>query len=483
MMSQSKQSPSTSLRKNSITTPHLVFFVVAAAAPLTVLAGFLPMVFVMGGTISPVGYLVGGLVYLLFSVGFVAMSRRVTDAGAFYAYIKAGLGDKIGSGSALVAYVGYTMGQIGFCAAAGLFASNALSRFLGLDVPWGVSAVVIGIAVGFLSYAQVNIGARVLTTLLLVEVGILFALAVAILIQGTPEGYDLESFNPANWTLSALGPLLVLTFIVYIGFEQTAIYSEEAKDPKKTIPRATYIAVIALTVVYTFMAWIILMAIGPNKLGSVLQGDLTNLVFDVSNQYLGSLMTGVMEILVVTSFFAGVLALQNAGSRYLFSMSRAKLLPARLFHTNPKTGSPTVAALTQMILVVVAIAIFAILQFDPYLQVIIWTNTPTLIAVLALQIATSIAVVFYFWRAPQGESLWSRMIAPIAAAILLTGVLVLICSQLTLLTGLDSVGNFIICIPLIVAFIVGYARSAWLKRQGIVGTLVTASSESPAAAS
>ncbi len=129
--------PSTALRKNSISTRHLVFFVIAAAAPLTVLAGFLPFTLLVGRLNSPVGYLIGGLVCTLFTVGFIAMSRQVRDAGAFYAYIKTGLGDKIGSGAALVAYVGYTLGQIGFCAAAGLFASEALKQFVGSEIPWG----------------------------------------------------------------------------------------------------------------------------------------------------------------------------------------------------------------------------------------------------------------------------------------------------------------------------------------------------------
>ncbi len=161
-----------------------------------------------------------------------------------------------------------------------------------------------------------SLGARVLAVLLIAEITILFVLAAAILIKGTPDGYSFAAFNPANWTFASLGPLLVVTFICYIGFEQTAIYGEEVRNPTKTIPRATYSAVITLMVIYTFMAWIIEMGIGPSNLKHVLSGDLTNVVFNVGDKYVGTLMTDVMRILVVTSFFAGVLALQNAGSRY-----------------------------------------------------------------------------------------------------------------------------------------------------------------------
>ncbi len=207
------------------------------------------------------------------------------------------------------------------------------------------------------------------------------------------------------------------------------------------------------------------MGIGPSNLKQVLSGDLTNVVFNVSDKYTGTLMTDVMRILVVTSFFAGVLALQNAGSRYLFSMSRSRLIPARFSHTNAKSGSPTFAVVVQMVLVVVSIAIFAVFRFDPYTQVIIWTNTPTLLGVIALQIGTSVAVVVYFWRAARGETLWSRLVAPGAAAIALTIVLVLIVTQMPLLTGLDTVRNLIICAPLVLAFICGYSRSAWIARR------------------
>ncbi|MCX4729346.1 APC family permease [Streptomyces sp. NBC_01306] len=452
------------LRANAISTRDLVFFVVAAAAPLTVLAGFLPMVFLLSGNIAPVGYLIAGIVYALFAVGFTAMSRHVQDAGAFYAYIRLGLGEIIGSGAALVAYVGYTLGQIGFCAAAGLFASNALDTFLGLHVPWGVSAVVLGITVGVLSYCKVDIGARVLAVLLLAEVGILFVLAVAIIATGAPEGYSLTSFNPTHWHMSALGPLLVLTFIVYIGFEQTAIYSEEARDARRTVPRATYIAVGLLTVVYAFMSWIILMGIGPTRLASAVSSDPTNVIFNINRDFVGSRSTDVMQILVVTSFFAGVLALQNAGTRYLYTMAREGLVPQKFTRTSPTSGSPTTAAIAQAAISVIAIAVFAQLRFDPYTQVVIWTNTPTLLAVLLLQIGTSVAAVLFFRKHVTGESLWHRWIAPALSALLLSGVLVLVTVRLDLLTGLGIAGNTLICIPLILAFIFGAARGRHVRR-------------------
>ncbi|GAA1513377.1 APC family permease [Nocardioides humi] len=457
-MSQTDLEPAAgALRSDAVGARHLVFFVVSAAAPLTVMAGFAPLAFLVGGQTAPVGYLAAGLVYALFAVGFCAMSRHVRNAGAFYAYVTRGLGPTVGAGSALVAYVAYTLGEIGFCAAAGLFASITLEDLAGVDLPWGVCAVALGIIVSVVSYCRVDVGARVLALLLVGELGLLLALAVAILAQGAPEGLTLAGFDPSGWDAGALGSLFVITFVVYIGFEQTAVYAEEARDPRRTVPRATYLAVGLLAVTYTFVSWILLMAIGPGALQAALAGDPSQLVFAINQAYLGGFMTDVMQVLIVTSFVAGVLALHNAGARYLFALGRDRLLPASL-GTTGGNGSPSRAVVVQSVLVVVALAGFGLSDLDPYTQVVIWTNTPTLVGVLCLQILTSVAVIRFFARNRSDEGRWQRLVAPALATVALAVVLYLVCSKMGLLTGLGARDNVLINLPLALAFVAGVVR-------------------------
>jgi len=98
--------------------------------------------------------------------------------------------------------------------------------------------------------------------LLTAEIAVLFVLAVAVLARGGHEGLSAASFNPASLATTGIGALFVVTFVVYIGFEQTAIYSEEAKDPRRTVSRATYLA----DAIHTFISWVILMAgQGPRR--------------------------------------------------------------------------------------------------------------------------------------------------------------------------------------------------------------------------
>ncbi|MFJ8622642.1 APC family permease [Kitasatospora sp. NPDC093550] len=454
----------TALRADAVGVRDLVFFVLSAAAPLTVMAGFSALAFLLGGVAAPTGYLIAGAVFALFAVGFTAMSRHMRNSGAFYAYISRGLGPVAGAGAALIAYLAYALGQIGFGAVAGLFAADVLRVLTGFTVPWQMCAVALLLLIALLSYLKVDIGARVLALLLVAEIGVLLVLAVAVLAQGGHEGLTAQSFNPAHLMTPGVAGLFVITFVVYIGFEQTAIYSEEARDAPRTVPRATYLAVAILAVLYTFVSWIILMAAGPHRLTALLAQDPADLVFDLNTEYVGGAMTSVMRLLIVTSFLAGVLALQNAGCRYLFSLGRDGILPAAFARTNPRTRTPSTAGLVHTGLVVAAVTGFGLTSLDPYTQIVVWTNTPTLVGVLLLEIATSIAVIRYLGRLRSGESLWQRLVAPALSAVLLTAVAVLVVTKMSLLTGLTGAGgNALVLSPLMAGLIAGCARALWLR--------------------
>ncbi|MFI6956567.1 APC family permease [Nocardia sp. NPDC050408] len=458
------------LSSGAISSGHLVFFVISAAAPLTTIVGFMALAFILGGVTTPIGYLMAGLAYGLFAVGFTAMSRYVRSAGAFYAYITLGFGRRVGAGSALVGYVAYALGEVGFCAAAGVFASSAVKSIFGVSVSWTLCALVIGVIVGMVAYFRVTIGARVLAVFLLCESAILCVLLGAILVNGTPEGLSYDSFRPTEWDLSSLSSLFVIAFIVYVGFEQTAVYSEEVRDPARTIPRATYLSVGILATVYTIASWLLLMAVGPKALSATLAtGDPSMLVFNITDRYLGSITTDVMQVLIVSSFFAGVLALHNAAARYMFALGRSNLLPKSLAHTSIRSGSPVAAVAVQTVVLLALLVAFAIAGADPYRQIILWTNTPSLVGVLALQILTSLAVVRFFSRRSLAVGPWRSVVAPGLSALILAGVLYLVCSKMNLLTELSATGNLLINIPLFVAFAVGFVRAHWLSgtEQGV----------------
>jgi hypothetical protein len=71
------------LKTNALGAGGIAFLVIAAAAPLTVMAGVAPVAILVGGIGAPAGYLAAGAVLALFAVGFMAMTRHTGGAGAF----------------------------------------------------------------------------------------------------------------------------------------------------------------------------------------------------------------------------------------------------------------------------------------------------------------------------------------------------------------------------------------------------------------
>lgn len=461
--------PATGLRVGSISGRHLVVFVIAAAAPLTILVGFAPLGLLYTGVGLPVGYVIAGAAYLTFAVGFTAMTRHIGGVGAFYAYIAAGLGEKWGSASAAMAYVGYLGGQIGFVAACGIFTSSTIASLTGVGVPVYACALGAAVLIGALAYCRVDLGAKLLALLMALELGVLTVFCVAVLARGGGEGLSLVSFTPSSFLVPGFGAALSLTFLAFIGFEQTAVYSAEVDNPRRTVARATYIGVTTLMVIYAVCSWVIVMAIGPSRLGRALSGDPSALVFDLNTKFVGPIMTDLMHLLVVTSYFAGCLALQNACSRYLLTLGGRGILPRAFCRISPTTNTPSVAGAVNATIVFAALVVFAIVEADPYLQVVPWTNMPTIIAVLALQILTSVAVVRFFRRSRHGEDLWHRLLAPLLAIVVLTGGLAILLAFMSGFTGVAFGWNVVILAPLPVSFIAAFLRAAMVHRRTSVG--------------
>src|SRR4051812_13125607 len=110
------------LESTAMGVADIVFFVLAAVAPVGVIVSLTTLSVALGaGAGTPGTYVIAGVVLMLFAVGYVRMSRRVTNAGAFYAYISHGLGRVTGTAAAYVAIVAYNAATIGILGALAYF--------------------------------------------------------------------------------------------------------------------------------------------------------------------------------------------------------------------------------------------------------------------------------------------------------------------------------------------------------------------------
>lgn len=484
-----QETPETALHHGRLGVLGIVFFVVAAAAPLVGMTGAVPVAIVAGnGAAAPGAYVLVGLILLLFSVGYAAMAGKVTNVGAFFAYVGRGLGVVAGVGSAFVSLVAYLAVQL---AVYGLFrgvVAGQMAAQFGIEWAWWVWVLIAWAIVLGLSVLSVDVGAKVLGVLMSLELLSLVVTAFAVFFSSNrPEPIDVAaSFAPSNILVGGLtgsaGIALAFAFASYIGFEATAIYGEESKDAHKTVPRATYLAVITITVIFGFTAFAMVSGLGSSVVIDKtleLSEGLANpaaVLFYVAETYVGSWMATLMSWLVISSLFAGLLAFQNSAARYFYAMGRAGVLPTRLDRVNGRGAPWTAAALTSLIGLVVVL-IFVVQGLDPILNLFYWFSGLAVIAIVFVEILVSLAVIAFFRRHKGEASVWASVIAPVLAIIGLALGLYLLISRFGLLAGtvqegvdpsveswgLNTTGWILVLTPFVM-FVVGLVVGAIRKK-------------------
>lgn len=462
--------------KGSLGVTAIVFMVVAAASPLTVIGGAAPLGILLGnGAGFPSLYAISAVILLLFSVGLAAMTKVVPKPGAFFTFVGYGLGRKSGLAAAYLALLTYTTIQVSVHGYVGYILQVTVSGLGGPDIPWYVYSLAVIALVGLLGYRHIDLSSKVLGVLLVGEIGIVLALVAAVVFGGNaPEGLSLAPFTMENLTSGSPGVGLMFAIAAFIGFEATAIFRDEAKDPDRTIPRATYAAVIGIGVFYTLASWGLVMAVGPEGILDVPLDQAGSLIIVTTAQYLGVVGEVIINVLLITSMFACVLSFHNVLTRYQHSMANAGVLPGRLGDVHARHLSPHASSLVQTVTAAVLIAVFAVLGLDPVLQVFTWFAGVATLAIAVLMAATSVAVIAYFRRNRSADArLWNTVIAPVlgfAGLVVSSGVIV---AYFPIMVGdVDATGTptfgavSVFLLALIVVFpVIGWVQGVILQRR------------------
>ena len=408
----------------------VVFIVVAAAAPLGVIGGTIPIGIGIGdGTGFPMIFVACTVILLLFSAGFTALTPFVPNAGAFYSYIGRGLGRPIGFGSAFVALFAYLAETI---AVYGLLASGAENLFnsWGLNVHWIVWALVAMCVVTYFGHRNIDLSKKILGVLLIAEVIIVVALDAVVFLTGGDSGISTEWLKPAVVMSGAPGLALLFAFLSFLGFEATAVFRDEAKDPDRTIPIATYLSVVMIGVFYVISTWALITAWGNSAAVNVANENPTGMLPDATERYLGAVAYHIVMVLFVTSLFACVLSFHNIVARYAFTLANRNALPARLGTVHHKHGSPAVASATISVISLVFVVGAALFRLDPATELYGWFAGTTTVGFILLLLGTSIAVVVFFAKlystGQRPYNIWRVFAAPGAAAVSLVGVFILV---------------------------------------------------------
>jgi amino acid transporter len=386
----------------------------------------------------------------------------------------------------MVAYLTVQWAIYGFFGA--VMAGQMAAQF-GIELAWYSWALIALVIATLLSLLSVDVGAKVLGVLMIAEMLSLIVTSLAVLVDGGPEGWNLAaSFSPGNIFAGGLvgtaGIAFAFAFASFIGFEATAIYGEESKDPKRTVPRATYLAVGAITAVFVLVTFAMITAMGASEavnktvewssVDGVPLANPANVLITVASTYVGPWLGTLMGWLILSSLFAATVAFQNSASRYLYAMGRGGVLPKAMAKVNGR-GAPQNAAIVTSVLAVLVILYFQINALDPILNLFYWMSATAVIAIVLVEILVSIAVIVFFAKNKLDEGVFTRVIAPVLAALGLAFGEYLLMSRFALLAGTTApdvdptvtawaqsmTGTVLMAIPfiaLVIGYLIGVAR-------------------------
>ncbi|MFF1448121.1 APC family permease [Streptomyces sp. NPDC058274] len=444
--------------RGSLGTASIVLMVLAAAAPLSVVGGSVPLGIALGnGAAFPTAFVVCCVVLLLFAVGFCAMARHVKEAGAFYAYVDQGLGRRAGLGSAYLALVTYTAIQAAVYGYIGVALDSLVQSYGCPHLPWWAWAGAVALVVGVLGHRQVDLSGRILGVLMAGEVGIVLVLNMAVLVRGE-HGLSTALISPDRLTSGAPGLAVTFAIAGFLGFEATAVFRGEARDPDRTIPRATYFALALVGVFYALSSWALISAWGDKGAVAEARRDPESMLMTTVHRYLGSPAEHLAQVLFVTSLFACVLSFHHVIARYVHSLADHGALPAGLGRAHARHHSPHAASLAQSGSAVVLIAVFALAGMDPITEVFTWMGGLASVGVDVLMLLTCVAVVVYFRRTRSDTRRWQTLWAPALGGAGLLVLLVLTLLNFPLLIGGSAAFASALLGLLAAAFVFGWAR-------------------------
>ncbi|GHI06087.1 amino acid permease [Streptomyces cellostaticus] len=462
------------LKPNAVGLLGVVFMAVATAAPITAMTGNVPFMVSSGNGIgAPASYLVAMVVLAIFSVGFTSMAKHITSTGAFYGFISYGLGRTAGLASGLLATFAYVVFEPALIGIFSTFATSTLKDQTGLHVPWWAFAILMLAINATGTWFGVSVAEKLLVVLLATEVTVLAAMAVSVAFHGGgPHGFTFAPVNPVNafkGTSAGLG--LFFAFWSWVGFESTAMYGEESRDPKKIIPKATMISVLGVGVFYVFVSWMAISGTGAGSAVEVATKDPMGLFFNPTERYVGHWAVDVMQWLMITGSLACGMAFHNCAARYMYALGREGVLPSlknTVGRTHARHGSPHIAGLVQTVVSGLLVGAFWAAGKDPYNGTYVLLAILGTMAILVVQAVCSFAVLVYFrTHHPESRHWFKTSAAPLIGGIAMLAVVVLLVSNMSAAAGSESGSLVLKATPWLVALIaaggIGYAQ--YLKRR------------------
>jgi amino acid transporter len=403
---QTASGSATGLRRDAIGLREVLFQSITDMAPGAAIAASIPAGALYASGALPLSVLVALVACLLTASCIGLLARELPSAGSLATYAARGLHPAVGFltawGYVLVGVLiaPLVLLQLGFTTA-----STINADFHGYPAtlwwPWSLAGAVIVLAAGFYG---IRTSARLGTILGTTEIAVFLVLAVFFVVHAGHANtasvfttkYTPKGFHGVSGVIAGS----VYSVLAFGGFEGAAPLAEEARNPRRTIPRAVLLATLLIGLLYVFTTYAVDVAFGPSAFAGF--GSSGAASWEGMARSLYGLFWFFVFLAIVNSTVANANAGFNVASRTGYAMGRIGAFPHLVARVHPRFRSPVVAIFTTF-LITVAVTLGLGLAYNPT-NAFAMVGTGIVIVLVAVYIVVNAACIGYFASASRRAS-------------------------------------------------------------------------------
>ncbi|MGY5353332.1 APC family permease [Wenyingzhuangia sp. IMCC45467] len=302
----------------------------------------LPAIVAVGlGAASIYAYLFCGILITLVMLCFAEVGSKVTDSGGVYAYIQSSFGPYFGFLTAIL----FVISAISADAAV----TNAICDLLSSIFPFFNSKTVkilfsfiVFNGLGYLNVIGIKESIRLIKIITIIKLIPLLLLVFFSWKEISIQNLVIET-TPS---FSQIGKISLLLFFAFQGAESALSISGEIINPKKNIPKAIFISITGVLILY-----ILIQTVAQGVLGNTLSSFSENPLSQVANNIFGPIGFTILTIGAGVSMF-GYLSSESLGiPRVLYKAAKDKTLPInKLAKIHPKFNTPYISIITYSVI-------------------------------------------------------------------------------------------------------------------------------------
>lgn len=325
--------------RRALGLPSLVLFGLVYMVPLTVFTTYGIVTQTTGGRLS-VAYLVTLAAMVFTARSYAVMAVAYPVAGSAYTYTQKTFGAPVGFLAGWSLLLDYLFLPMINYLVIGIYLNAALPAIPAwVFVLLSIAVVTVLNVVGIVSVARANF---VIIAVQAIFIGTFLVLACSkVLSLGT---LDLMAPFHGDGSTDGFSPVLAGAAILclsFLGFDAVSTLSEEAKDPKRSVPQAIMIATLVSGVIFVVLSYLGQLVFPSNQFADVESGSL-DLMLAAGGQFLQTFFTAAY----VAGALGSAITSQASVARILFAMGRDGILPRQFFgHVSPRFATPVYAIL------------------------------------------------------------------------------------------------------------------------------------------